>query len=366
MSRSTLYVIKEISSSFLFISIILISIAWLSQALRYLDLFTSENVAASDYFFYIILLIPKIANITIPISLFISIVYILNRMREDSELLIYWSAGRSNRNILLKPILIFSSFLFILQLILTIIIIPSSSLELRNKITDIRSGGVDYNILKEKKFISPVKNLTIFIQEIKNEKFSGLLIQDDKDRLKPITYIAEKGEFKKVDNKSYLVLLNGFMQILNKENQTISEIQFEFYELDLTPYYEKGIKDIYPDEMSSKDLIRKIVNNKNDNEEFAVFQNRLINPIYIFILAILPLITFKMVRKPDSKWTLPIIFISMVALFVKFFEVTMSSMLVVKNELVYFNYLIPIILIMIILVILYTEKNFYHRFRPFV
>ncbi len=284
MSRSTLYVIKEITSSFLFISIILTSIAWLSQALRYLDLFTSENVAASDYFFYIILLIPKIANITIPISLFISIVYILNRMREDSELLIYWSAGRSNRNILLKPILIFSSFLFILQLILTIIIIPSSSLELRNKITDIRSGGVDYNILKEKKFISPVKNLTIFIQEIKNEKFSGLLIQDDKDRLKPITYIAEKGEFKKVDNKSYLILLNGFMQILNKENQEISEIQFEFYELDLTPYYEKGIKDIYPDEMSSKDLIRKIMNNRIDSEEYAVFQNRLINPnIYIYI-----------------------------------------------------------------------------------
>ena len=216
MSRSTLYVIKEITSSFLFISIIVTSIAWLSQALRYLDLFTSENVAASDYFFYIILLIPKIANITIPISLFISIIYILNRMREDSELLIYWSAGRSNRNILLKPILIFSSFLFILQLILTIIVIPSSSLELRNKITDIRSGGVDYNILKEKKFISPVKNLTIFIQDIKSEKFSGLLIQDDKNQLKPITYIAEKGEFKKIDNKSYLVLLNGFMQILNK------------------------------------------------------------------------------------------------------------------------------------------------------
>jgi lipopolysaccharide export LptBFGC system permease protein LptF len=72
-------------------------------------------------------------------------------MRGDSELLIYWSAGRSNRNILLKPILIFSTLLFILQLFLTIVAIPSTSLELRNKITDIRSGGVDYNVLKEKK-----------------------------------------------------------------------------------------------------------------------------------------------------------------------------------------------------------------------
>ncbi len=363
MSRSTLYVIKEITSSFLFISIILTSIAWLTQGLRYLDLFTSENVAASDYFFYIILLIPNIANITIPISLFISIIFILNRMRGDSELLIYWSAGRSNRNILLKPILILSSLLFIIQLILTIFVIPSSSLELRNKITDIRSGGVDYNILKEKKFISPVKNLTIFIQEIKGKEFLGLLIQDDKDQLKPVTYIAEKGEFKKIDNRSYLVLLNGFMQILNKDNDEISEIQFEFYELDLTPYYEKGIKDIYPDEMSSKSLIEKIKNNESDSEEFAVFQNRFINPLYIFVLAILPLITFKMVRKPDSKWTLPIVFISIIALTIKFFEITMSSMLIAKNDLVYFNYLSPIILIMITILVLYFERNFYQRLK---
>ena len=361
MSRSTLYVIKEITSSFLFISIILTSIAWLTQALRYLELFTSENVAASDYFFYIILLIPKIANMTIPISLFISIIFILNRMRGDSELLIYWSAGKSNRNILLKPILIISTFLFILQLILTIIIIPSTSLELRNKITDIRSGGVDYNILKEKKFISPVKNLTIFIQEINGKEFSGLLIQDDKDKLKPITYISKKGEFKKVNNKSYLILLNGFMQILNKENNTVSEVQFEFYELDLTPYYKKGIKDIYPDEISSRDLIEKIRNNKNNTQEFAVFQNRLISPLYIFVLAILPLITFKMVRKPDSKLTWPIILISTIALFIKFFEITMSNILLTKNELIYLNYLFPMIFIMIILIVLYYEKNFLQR-----
>ena len=363
MSRSTRYVIREITSSFLFIFTILTSIAWLTQGLRYLELFTSDNVAASDYLFYIILLIPKITNITIPISLYISIIFTLNRMRGDSELLIYWSAGRSNRNILLKPILIFSTLLFILQLFLTIIVIPSTSLELRNKITEIRSGGVDYNVLKEKKFISPVKNLTIFIQEINDDKFSGLLIQDDKDQLKPVTYIAERGEFKNNENKSYLVLLNGFMQILDKDNKEISEIQFEFYELDLTPYYEKGTKDIYPDEMSSKILMEKVQNNQDSPEEFSVLQNRIINPIYIFVFAMLPLITFKMVRKPDSKWTLPIVFISTIALFIKFFEITMSNILIARNDLIYINYLSPILLIFIIIIILYFEKNLYQQLK---
>ena len=40
------------------------------------------------------------------------------------------------------------------------------------------------------------KNFGNTIQEINDDKFSGLLIQDDKDQLKPVTYIAERGEFK--------------------------------------------------------------------------------------------------------------------------------------------------------------------------
>ena len=363
MSRTSLYVIKEITSSFLFISVILISIAWLTQALRYLDLFTSENIAAADYFFYIILLLPKIINISLPISLFISIIFTLNRMRGDSELLIFWSAGRSNRNILLKPIICIAMVFFIIQLFLTLIIIPVTSLELRNKITEIRSGGIDSSILKEKKFISPIKNLTIFIQDIDEGNFSGLLIQDNKDKLKPITYIAEKGNFRKIENSSYLVLLNGFMQILNKEDDEISEIQFESYELDLTPYYEKGIKDIYPEERSSWELIQKIKGKIYTSEEYGEFQNRIINPIYIFILSILPLLTFKIVRRPDSKWAIPIIIISTVGLFIKFFEITMASILIGNNNFIILNYLFPIIIIFILLVFLYSEKSHYSKLR---
>jgi hypothetical protein len=40
--------------------------------------------------------------------------------------------------------------------------------------------------------------------------------------------------------------------------------------------------------MSSKILMEKVQNNKDSPEEFAVLQNRIINPIYIFVFAMLP------------------------------------------------------------------------------
>ncbi len=361
MSRTTLYVIKEITSSFLFISIILTSIAWLSQALRYLELFTSENILASDYLFYILLLIPKIINLTIPISFFIAVIFTLNRMRSDSELIIFWSAGKSNRNILISPILLIASFLFIIVLLLNIQIIPKTSLELRNKITEIRSSGVNYNILKEKKFINPVNNLTIFIQEIDENNFSGLMIQDNKDQLKPITYISEDGEFRKVDSKSFLVLYNGFMQIYNSRINEISEIQFESYELDLTPYHQESIKDIYPEERSTNELIKRVSLNEFSPEEFGVLHNRFIAPIYIFIFGFLPLLTFKMVRRPDSKWTIPLVVISVAALCIKFFEITLASLLLGNNSLLFISYMSPILIFLFLTIVLFIEKSSSHR-----
>ena len=97
MSRLTIYVIKEISSSFLFSIILLTGILWLGQSLRHLDLLTSDNVDISAYFSYVFLLLPKIFQLTTPIAFFVSILFVLNRLRSDSELIVLWAAGKATQ-----------------------------------------------------------------------------------------------------------------------------------------------------------------------------------------------------------------------------------------------------------------------------
>ena len=366
MSRITLYLIRELTSSFVFVLVILTSIAWLSQGLRYLELFTSESIAGSSYFYYILLLIPKLLIITVPISLFISLIFILNRMRSDSELIIFWASGKSNRNILLKPIYLFSFILFLLQISLSVYLVPLSSLELRNKIIEIRSGGLELSALKEKKFINPVKNLTLFIQKIELENIYGLLIQDNTDLMKPRTYIAEKGYFNNEKGFNSLRLKNGMVQILNKKNKKISEIEFDTYELDLNPFYTKKSNIVYPDERSNKELINRIKDKAYTSEEFGVLSNRIINPFYILVISILPLLMFKFSRRPDYKWTKPILFISSIALLIKFYEITISNVLLENNNYIFICALSPLILLILINIALWNERNFIQIIRKFI
>ena len=164
MSRFTTYAIKEISSSFLFLLFLLTGILWMAQSLRHLDLLTTDNVSLISYISYIALLLPKILLLTIPVCVFLSVLANLNRLKNDSELIILWSSGKSDRSILYKPIILFALLVYIFLLILSIYITPISLNEIRYKIIDIRSSGIHSSLLKEKKFISPVDTLTIFLR----------------------------------------------------------------------------------------------------------------------------------------------------------------------------------------------------------
>tara|TARA_B100000965_G_C19546164_1_gene737930 strand:- start:418 stop:1518 length:1101 start_codon:yes stop_codon:yes gene_type:complete len=357
MSRVTIYVIKEISSSFLFSSILLTGILWLGQSLRHLDLLTTDNVEISAYFSYVFLLLPKIFQLTTPIALFISILFVLNRLRSDSELIVLWASGKSNKNILIKPIIIFSSMIFIFMITLSIFITPYSLNEIRHKIIDIRSSGIHSGILKERKFISPVDTLTIFLQEINGDKISGLLIHDLKDPNNPNTYIAEKGRLVVEKKNKFLRLYNGSIQIFNKENKKISEIAFESYDLNLSPYQKKEDVWIYADELKTSTIIKRIREKDYDNEQFAELNNRFINPIYLFCLALLPLLVFKLSKRPDESWLIPIIVISIIGFSIKIIEIGMSNLLVENNSYFLLNYSVPIIIMTLILLLLINENK---------
>jgi len=358
MPRISIYVIKEISSSFLFIFSLITIVIWLSQALRNLEILSNDSVTIASYIFYTVLLIPKLAMITIPISIFLAIILALNKLRLDSELIIFGSTGNSNRDILLKPLTIIGIFFFLIILFLSVYLVPKSSAEIRSKISEIRSSSVNISILKEKRFITPDSNLTVFFKKIDGQEIYGLLLHDrsEKDNIK--TYVAKKGFIDNKNGNNSIYLYEGTMQIFNKEQYKISEIDFDKYSIDLKIFDKVENKYFYADEQSSIELIKKIYNIKNSQEEFGVLHNRFIKALYIFSLVFLPLIIFKIIKKPDDKSNLIISIIIIIGIAVKFFEITMESILIENNNFVIFNYFLPIIILFFIISFLYLNINF--------
>ena len=365
MSRFTTYAIKEISSSFLLLLILLSGILWLGQGLRHIELLTSDNVSFISYLSYVVLLLPKILLITIPICIFLSVLLNLNRIRNDSELIILWAAGKSNQDILIKPLLFISIIIYLFSMILSIYLTPISLNEIRHKIIDIRSSGIHSSILKEKKFISPVDTLTIFLQERQGNKINGLLIHDLTEADKPQTYIAQNGEFIDLKNKKVLRLFNGNVQIYDNDENRISEIRFETYDLNLTPYNKEENKHIYSDELYTFQIFNNLKNksikslNEDEREQFAELHKRFSSPLYIFVFAFIPLIILKFSKKPGDSNLYSIAIVSSIAFIFQITQITISNLLVEQSNLVFIVYFLPLLfLISIFLFIFFESSNF--------
>ena len=371
MSKFNIYIIKEILLSFFLLCTLLTGILWLGQGLRHIDLLTSDNISFVSYLSYIVMLIPKITTLTIPVSLFLTILMILNRIRIESELLILWASGESNRSILLKPILLISIFIFFIYLFITITITPYSLNEIRQKIIDIRSSGINSSILQEKKFISPTNNLTIFIQERDGNEIDNLLIHDLKNKSNPQTYIAQKGKFLADKNTKILRLYNGSIQIFNKSDQRISELEFDTYDLDLSPYSKEEDNHRYADELFTKEIYDNLKGkslqefNKNEREQFAEINNRIISPLYLICLSILPLIVFNYLKTPNTSSVITISIISLIALSIKIIDIALANLLIENNYLFYLNYLIPFLIILLLLFLINFDNPII-KFKKYV
>ncbi len=166
---------------------------------------------------------------------------------------------------------------------------------------------------------------------------------------------------------SFLKLFNGSIQIYDSDVNRVSEVAFDTYNLDLTPYSKKESSHIYPDELSTGDIrnnLKEITSSdysKYQKEQFAELHKRFINPIYIIFYALLPLLMINFSKRPDDSWRFPIIAVSTIAFVIQIFQITFSNLLIDNSQLVAVNYAFPLIFIFITIIYLY--KDFLYLLR---
>ncbi|MDB2428447.1 LptF/LptG family permease, partial [Candidatus Pelagibacter bacterium] len=162
---------KFLLDAFLSFLVLIISfsvIVWVIQAVNYLDFVSEDGHGFKVYFLYTLFNFPKIFSKLFLISLFISLFYIILKYENDNELDIYWSVGISKINFINK-VLKFSLLLLILQFILTSYVSPKSQSMGKSFI---RMSNIDFfpSLIKEKKFIDTLSDLTIYVDNQSTNK----------------------------------------------------------------------------------------------------------------------------------------------------------------------------------------------------
>ena len=134
---------KLLSDCLVFFFVALFStsvIIWIFQAVNYLDIIVEDGRDYVVYIKYSLLNFPKIISKIFPFALFFSFSYVLTKYELNNELMIFWNFGVEKiqlTNFFIK----FSILITLLQLLLTIFVVPGSQNLSRSLI---RTSDVDF------------------------------------------------------------------------------------------------------------------------------------------------------------------------------------------------------------------------------
>jgi lipopolysaccharide export system permease protein len=233
------YIFRTTLASFALVLVSLTGVIWITQALRGIDLMTSQGQTILTFLGITGLVIPALILIISPIALMIAISHTLNKLATDSEIIVMNAAGFS-------PLRLFYPFFYATCLVALLVafiaayLAPDGMRRISQWDAEI-TADVLTNILQPGRFAQLDKNLTIRIRERQpGGILAGILIDDRRDPNERVSIVAEHGEVVKNGSGSFLVLKDGNLQRFEAGKRDPALVAFASYGFDMSKFSNQG------------------------------------------------------------------------------------------------------------------------------
>ena len=295
------YIFRTTLASFAVVLVSLTGVIWITQALRGIDLMTSQGQTIMTFLGITSLVIPALVLVISPIALMISISHTLNKLATDSEIIVMNAAGYS-------PLRLFLPFFYatcVVSLVVAFIasyLAPDGLRRIKQWDAEI-TADVLTNILQPGRFAQLDQNLTIRIRERQpGGVLAGIFVDDRRDPKERVTIIADHGTVLKNENGSYLVLEDGNLERFEAGKRDPALVAFGRYAFDMSKFSNRGrdvalgIRERYLWELISPtedDAVFKQLSGQFNAE----LHDRFMSPVYPFAFAVL---TFAFLGTPRT------------------------------------------------------------------
>ncbi len=234
MGRLDRYIFSTSAVAFVGVVVVLAGMIWATQALRQLDLVTSQGQTILAFLAITSLTMPTLVLVIAPAALFISTAYTLMKLNGDSEIVVMASAGMSHWR-LLRPLALLAIIVSLFCSALAIDIVPSSLRGFRQQVSKVRADVVSF-VAQPGRFVNLSQGLVFHVRErAQNGVMSGIFINDARDPKEISTYLADRGQIVENDAGIFLVLENGSIHRRGGDKAAnTSVVEFQRYAFDLS------------------------------------------------------------------------------------------------------------------------------------
>jgi lipopolysaccharide export system permease protein len=292
VTRLDRYMFRQLALALIAVTGGLTALVWLVQSLRFVELVVNHGLSLSVFVELTGLLIPSFVAVILPITTFVVMQFIYQRLAGDREITVMRTAGLSPFA-LARPALALAGVAMICGYLLNLWLVPASLASFREFQWEIRNQMAAF-LLQEGVFTSVSDNLTVYVRSRDPDgTLRGILIDDGRDPTAHATILAERGRMIESPSGPRVLLLSGSREEIDHQTGRLNILTFGQNEIDLSDKTNNGgerLRDM--SEMSLGELLNPHPFSKSDIPKwFAEGNKRLSAPLTTVSYALVALLS---------------------------------------------------------------------------
>ena len=232
ISQFDIYIFRQVLFAMVVTTGGLTALVWLTQSLRFVDLVVNRGLSFVVFVHLTSLLIPSFIAVILPITTYVVIQFVYQRMATDRELTVMRAAGLSPWA-LARPALAAAVLATFIGYGLSLWGVPASLSDFRQFQWEIRNRLAAF-LVQGGVFTPLSERLTVYVRlRDPDGTLHGILVEDERDPAAHATILAERGRLIDGPNGPRVLLLDGSRQEIDHQSGRLDVLTFKQNEVDL-------------------------------------------------------------------------------------------------------------------------------------
>ena len=232
MRRIDLYVFRQLVLAVLAVTLVLCLFLMLMTMLRFVDDIADRGMEPGLLAVLAGLALPQMLTVMLPFGLFVAILFVYHRLATDSELVAMRSVGISDAR-LAAPALGLTVATMAAVSWINLSVAPWSEGLFREALWQYREHYSTF-LIRPGSFRRIADRMTLYVRNRSGEgEYAGLLLQDDRDPERRVTYMAERGVFGRGEGGLRLIAVDGSRQEVDNGTGRLTMVYFDRYAIDM-------------------------------------------------------------------------------------------------------------------------------------
>jgi lipopolysaccharide export system permease protein len=266
------YMFRQLLVALIAATSALVALIWLTQSLRFVELVVNRGLSLKVFLGLTGLLIPNFIAVILPITTFVVVQFVYQRLAGDREITVMRAAGMSPWA-LSRPAVALCTLVVLACYLLNVWIVPASYAAFREYQFEIRNRVAAF-LLQEGVFNPVSDDMVVYVRSRDlNGTLHGILVEDSRQKNSRATILAETGHLVDGPNGPAVLLQNGSRQEVDRQTGRLNVLTFAQNSVDLAQRSKEGdvrYRDV--NEMSMDELTHPEVSalNARDAGKFYV------------------------------------------------------------------------------------------------